>query len=229
MNKYRFNDVGSKIYEFTWNKFCDWYIELTKGRTDENCSKILLKVLTNILQILHPFMPFVTEEIYQHLPLSEKSIMVTNYPKSNKCEIYENEYKLIEETIENITNIRNYRVENNINKNTLCKLETNEEIKDIIIKMLKLNIIEREEGKKIVYTSRLIKIIFYINDENALEQNKKIEEEIEKIKQSIEKREKLLQNENYINKAPKNIVELDRDKLEKERQTLRELLNKIKN
>ncbi len=229
MNKYRFNDAGNKIYEFTWNKFCDWYIELTKGRTDENCKKILLKILTDILQILHPFMPFVTEEIYQHLPLSGKSIMITNYPKTKKCEMFENEYKLIEETIENITNIRNYKVENNINKNTSCKLETKEEIKDITIKMLKLNITERIEGKKIVYTSPLIKITFYINDESALEQNKKIEEEIEKIKQSIEKREKLLQNENYINKAPKNIVELDREKLEKEKQTLQVLLDKIRN
>ena len=226
MDKFRFNDAGIKLYEFIWNKFCDWYIELTKGRMDENCQKILLKTLTNILQMLHPFMPFVTEEIYQSLPLSEESIMVTSYPKFNKNELFDKEYKLIEETIENITNIRNYKVENNVSKLTACKLTTKDEIRSILIKMLKLNISEETTKNTITYSSPIIKIDFYINDNSVNEQNNKIKEEIDRLRQSIEKREKLLQNENYVNKAPKNIVNLDREKLAKEKETLEILLNK---
>lgn len=227
MDKYRFNDAGNKLYEFIWNKFCDWYIELTKGRNDLNCQKILLKILTNILQMLHPFMPFVTEEIYKSLPISEESIMITEYPKYNKKEVFLEEFKLTEETIENITNIRNYKVENNISKETACKLTTKEEIKEILIKMLKLNIDESSTGSAIIYSSSLVKIEFYISDSNKEEQTLKIKDEIEKLKQSIEKREKLLQNENYINKAPKNIVDLDREKLKKEKEELAILLDKI--
>ena len=98
----------------------------------------------------------------------------------------------------------------------------------MLIKMLKLNIDESFTGSTIIYSSPLLKIEFYINENNKEEQTLKIENEIEKLKKSIEKREKLLKNENYINKAPKNIVDLDREKLKKEKEKLSILSSKAK-
>ena len=227
MEKYRFNDVGNALYEFTWVKFCDWFIELSKGKTDENTKIVLFKVLTCILKMLHPFMPFVTEEIYGMLPKHDESIMISEYPQYDKNEIYTNEHKLINEVIENITNIRNYKVENNITKDTKVVVNTNENLKSIFVRLLKLNEIE-EVLNFIEFKSNIISLKFEVNETNLEEQQSKILEQIEKLKLSILKREQLLSNDNYVNKAPQHIVDLDREKLNKEKQELEILTAKLK-
>ena len=81
MEKYEYHNVGNELYSFIWEDFCDWYIELSKANMNDTTKSVLLKVLTSILKMLHPFMPYVTEEIYQMLPIKEaKSIMISKYP-----------------------------------------------------------------------------------------------------------------------------------------------------
>ena len=225
MDKYEFNNVGNTLYKHIWEDFCDNYIELSKNNLESNTTKtVLLEVLTNILKMLHPFMPYVTEEIYQMLPQKEESIVISKYPTYQKEQTYETEEKLIDKIIEDITNIRNLKVVNEITKEAKIKIASN--YKDIYKFALKIKEeqISKEpptDTKAYNYKSKNINITFY---QKGKEINKEmLITEIEKLKQSIEKRTKLLSNENYIKKAPQNIVELDRQKLKEEQEKLQNL------
>lgn len=89
MEHYEFNNVGSQIYSFIWNDFCDNYIEFAKFSIESNTTKsVLYKVLSNILKMLHPFMPYVTDELYNSLPIHEENIILSKYPEYNKDEIF---------------------------------------------------------------------------------------------------------------------------------------------
>ena len=225
MEKYEFNIVGSELYNFIWNDFCDWYIELSKTNMSDTNKSVLLLVLTNILKMLHPFMPFVTEEIYMMLPIKDSnSIMVSSYPIVNEF-IFKEEKEILDKILEDIVAIRNLKANNNITKNAFVNYNIEEKYKDIYVSQLKLDkheYINESELTKYNYKSKYIDINYY--EENKENDSNKIEE-IKKLKQSIERREKLLSNENYVNKAPQNIVELDRKKLEEEKEKLRLLEN----
>ena len=227
MDKYEFNLAGSAIYDFTWNYFCDYYIEMAKYSLEDDSTKsTLCFVLTGILQMLHPFMPFVTEEIYQMLPVKEKdSIMITEYPKYNKKLVFDKESQAVADQIEFIKNFRNVKAENNISKDMKVMFDT-EDDNDLIVKMLKLqdNIVKEPLGIKAykVFSNRVKAQIFFEKIETEAEKQAK-EDQIKQLKESIARREKLLSNENYVNKAPANIVELDRQKLSEEKKKLEEL------
>ncbi len=227
MEKYEFNNAGGALYKHIWEDFCDNFIELSKNSLQENSTKtVLLEVLTNILKMLHPFMPYVTEEIYQKLPLQEESIMISKYPVYDKNKIYTKEEELIDKIIEDITNIRNLKVVNEITKDAQVQIES--KYKDIYTFALKLNETEIQKDENIKaynYKSNIIDITFY---QKGKEINKELLiKEIETLKQSIEKRKKLLSNENYTNKAPKNVVDLDRQKLKEEEKKLKHLETQI--
>lgn len=109
---------ANKIYEFTWNEFCDWYIELAKGRLmgeDEaqkkNVRAVLYTVLESLLKLLHPFMPFLTEEVYQHLPQSEGMLILAGWPQVNTAYQFEEDERRMEGLMEIIRTIRNLRAE----------------------------------------------------------------------------------------------------------------------
>ena len=220
MDKYEFNVVGSELYSFIWDDFCDWYIELSKISMNDTTKSVLCYVLSSILKMLHPFMPFVTEEIYKMLPIKEyESIMLSDYPKVSDSYIKEKEE--LDKIIEDIVSIRNLIQKNNITKSATVKYEINK-YSDIYISQLKLNKYEIKDIESSVnYNSKNINISFY--EEKEID-NSKLEEEINKLKSSIERREKLLSNENYVNKAPANIVEMDRKKLLEEKERLTNLL-----
>ena len=226
MDKYEFNNVGNTLYKYIWEDFCDNYIELSKNNLEKNTTKtVLLEVLTNIIKMLHPFMPYVTEEIYQMLPVKDQeSIVISKYPTYNKDQIYETEEKLIDKLIEDITSIRNLKVVNEITKDAKIKINSNyEELYKFALKIKDDQITKEQptDTKKYNYKSANIEITFY---QKGKEINKELLiSEIEKIKQSIEKRTKLLSNENYVKKAPQNIVELDRQKLKEEQENIIEL------
>ena len=228
MDKYEFNLAGSEIYDFTWNYFCDYYIEMAKySLDDEKTKSTLCYVLMGILKVLHPFMPFVTEEIYGMLPIKdEESIMISEYPKYTKKYIFEIEENAVDDQIEFIKNFRNIKAENNITKEMKVLFDT-EDDNDLIVKMLKLqkeHIIKKPLGIKAykVFSNRVKAQIFFEKIET--EADKKIKEtQIKLLEASISRREKLLSNENYVNKAPANIVENDRKKLEEEKKKLEEL------
>ncbi|MDD3995328.1 MAG: valine--tRNA ligase, partial [Bacilli bacterium] len=212
MDKYDFQNVGSELYEFIWNDFCDWYIELSKVHLN---SKVLKYILFSILKMLHPFMPFVTEDIYMNF--ENKSIMLEEYPKYDKELNYKNEYKLIEDLKEYIIKVRNIKLEYNITKDALIEYTCKDEfVSKILNKLLKLDDYfkyndENMNKISIISDNKDITINYYIN-ENIIDDTKEIEE----LKLSIERRKKLLSNEGYVNKAPKNIVEEERLKLEEE-------------
>ena len=228
MDKYQFNNAASAIYEFSWNYFCDYYIEMAKYTIDnERTKSVLCYILTNILKMLHPFMPYVTEEIYGMLPVKDaESIMISSYPKHNKKYVFELEEQVVDDEIEFIKNFRNIKAENNITKDMKVMFDTTDN-NDLIVKMLKLdsNLVDRPLGIKSykVFSKKIKATIFFEKQETEADKLLK-ESQIKILEASIHRREKLLSNENYINKAPKNIVELDRKKLEEEKKKLNELL-----
>ena len=227
MDKYQFNNVGSAIYDFTWNYFCDYYIEMAKYSIDDITTKsVLCSVLTGILKVLHPFMPYVTEEIYQMLPVKDsESIMISDYPKYKSEYVFELDSKVVDDQVEFIKNFRNVKAENNITKDMKVMFDT-EDDNELIVKMLKLqdNLVNKPLGMKAyrVFSERVKAQIFFERIET--EADKAIKEaNIKTLTESIARREKLLSNENYVNKAPANIVEMDRKKLQEEKQKLEEL------
>ena len=224
MNNYNFHNAGNQIYDFTWTKFCDWYIELSKNDMNENTKIVLLDILTTILKLLHPFMPYVTEEIYGKLPIKEtKSIMISSYPKYNKEEIYEKESTKIEKAINDITSIRTLKLNNNIKKDAKVKINCLKELYKVYSSALKIkdeNIVtEKQDLTNVNYKSNMIDITYYFKAEEIDETQK--QKEIEMLKKSIERREKLLSNEGYINKAPKQIVDSEKEKLKEEKEKLK--------
>lgn len=231
MDKYEFHNVGNELYSFIWEDFCDWYIELTKANMTETTKTVLLDTLTDILKLLHPFMPYVTEEIYQKLPIKEsESIMISTYPSVNKKDIYKEETEELESVLEDIVAIRNLKASNKITKEALVNFECKkEELIKIFASQLKIgekNLTSDDPDNMVTcnYKSSNINITYFFEQEHI--DTKVLEEEINKLKQSIERREKLLSNANYVNKAPSNIVELDRKKLKEEKEKLQLLLEK---
>ena len=227
MDKYELNLAGSTIYEFTWNYFCDNYIEMAKYSLDDEATKsTLCYVLTGILKMLHPFMPFVTEEIYQMLPIHDESIMISDYPEYNKSFVFEEEENIVDDQIEFIKSFRNTKKENNITKDMKVMFDTTDD-NNLIVKMLKLedHLVEKPLGINAykVFSNRVKAQIFFEKIETEADKANKLEQ-IKQLEASISRREKLLSNENYLNKAPKNIVDLDKQKLEEEKKKLEELL-----
>ena len=229
MEKYEFNNAGATLYDFIWSDFCDSYIEMCKFSLNETSTKsTLCYVITSIIKMMHPFMPFITEEIYSMLPIkNHESIMISDYPVVNKEFNFEKEEQLIEDTIGFIKTFRNIKQENNITKDLKVKLNNTEDY-SLIKNMLKLNenIIENKMDiteYKVSY-GRFSASIYYekeITEEDILQKEK----QIETLKQNILKRENLLSNENFVNKAPEKLVNEERTKLDSDKKML-ELLTK---
>ena len=224
MEKYEFNVVGTELYNFIWNDFCDWYIELSKFNMNDTTKSVLLTVLTDILKLIHPFMPYVTEEIYSMLPIKEvESIMINTYP------VYHKEYQFdtdLDETIEIIKSIRKIKLENNINKEfALVLKDINNE--DIIKNVLKPMDLELANLKQIIVNKNIN--LYYDGSLNEQQEKENLTKEKEKLEASIIRREKLLANENYTSKAPANIVENEKKQLLKEKEDLKIVITKLSN
>ena len=228
MDKYEFNNVGTALYDFIWDDFCDSYIEMAKFSSQEvNTKSTLYFVLRNILKLMHPFMPYVTDEIYNTLPFQDaENIMISPYPVYDKKLVFKDESALIENTISFIKKFRNIKAENNMDKSFKVKI-ANKEDYSLIIKMLKIaeNITEDELNIKsyIVEDGKFKAVIYYEKQET--EEDKVLKEkQIESLKQSIVRRQKLLANENYVKKAPASLVEEEKTKLAAEEKQLANLL-----
>ena len=235
MDKYDFNIVGNTLYSFIWNDFCDKYIELSKFNQNNTTKSVLLKVLTDILKMMHPFMPFVTEEIYSMLPIKEsESIMISSYPVYDKKEIYKEETENIDNILEFITAFRNKKAELNVGADfQVISYIQNKENESLIFNMLKLNDKICDENKEInseIVEYNGIRInILYDNSKNLEEEKENLQKEKENLLNSISRREKLLSNVNYVNKAPANIVEAERNNLQKEKDQLKIVESKLFN
>ncbi len=229
MDRYEFNLFGLETYNFIYDDFCSNYIEFAKFNLDKNSTKsTLLFVLTGILKMLHPFMPFVTEEIYSMLPVKEsESIMISSYPIYEEKYIFEKEYELTEKSISFIRKFRNICTENTIPKTAPVMINNSSDY-NLIIKVLRLQdrlINEKENINSYdVNEYNYSMSIFYQKEENL----ELIKKEMDTLRSNIERREKLLSNPGYVNKAPENLVATERDKLEIEKNKLKELEEKYK-
>ena len=227
MEQYDFNNVGTEIYSFVWNDFCDNYIEFAKfSLNDVTTKSVLCYVLSCILKMLHPFMPYVTDELYSNLPMHEENIILSEYPKYNKAEVFNKEYEEFNNIIEFIKVFRNVKLENKIGKDFGIKIN-NEEDYSLIMKLLRINLDKHNEIKgtkySVIYKNYNLDIYYEkeVTEEDLLLLNKQISE----LESSIERRKKLLNNENYVAKAPKELVEKERLTLKAEEEKLAKLKN----
>ena len=233
MDKYDFNIVGNTLYNFIWSDFCDKYIELSKFNQNNTTKSVLLKVLTSIIKMLHPFMPYVTEEIYQMLPIKDsESIMISTYPKYEKEYVFNKEEKDIDNILEFITLFRNKKLELNIGSDfkVINNIKNNDNL-DLILNSLKIKDKLTDENTsntvKVEYNNLSLEIV-YDNTKNLEEERTRLEQELTRLTNSIERRKKLLSNENYTSKAPINIVNKEKEDLSKELEQLEIIKNKLK-
>ena len=222
MESYEFNNAGGELYNFIWSDFCDSYIEMSKFSLDSVSTKsTLCYVISAILKMLHPFMPYVTDEIYSMLPIRDaENIMVSSYPLVNEEFNFDNEEKETEEIIGFIAAFRNVKQENVISKDAKVMVNFDN---SLINKMLKLdgNLVNDKLSIKEYKVSygKLEALIYYekeVTEEDILAKEK----QIESLKASILKREKLLSNAGFVSKAPEQLVSDEKRKLEEEKKLL---------
>ena len=222
MESYEFNNAGGELYNFIWSDFCDSYIEMSKFSLDSVSTKsTLCYVISAILKMLHPFMPYVTDEIYSMLPIRDaENIMVSSYPLVNEEFNFDSEEKETEEMIGFIAAFRNVKQENAISKDAKVMVNFDN---SLINKMLKLdgNLVNDKLSIKEYKVSygKLEALIYYekeVTEEDILAKEK----QIESLKASILKREKLLSNAGFVSKAPEQLVNDEKRKLEEEKKLL---------
>jgi len=249
MENYEIGVATQKIYDFIWNEFCDWYIEIVKTRlydkedkTRSEAQYTLNKVLKEALKLLHPIMPFVTEEIYLKLYDINESIMISEWPKYSEDLNFETQEKQIEKLKEIIVGIRNLRTKLNVHPSKKSKLIfVTTEYKDIIEKseefMKKLgfgneiiiqNTKENIDKNAMSVLSDGIEVYMPFNELVDIEAEKaRLETEKEKVKAEIERAEKMLSNQGFISKAPQDKIEAEKEKLEKYKKMLETLNERI--
>ena len=220
MDKYEFHNAFNTLYSFIWDDYCSSYIEISKIYLNDTSKSVLLNILIGIIKMLHPVIPFVTEEIYQNLPFKEsKSIMESSYPVYNKKEVYD----ILETTeiLNDITSLRNFKAENNIINSDAVKIEYlfDEKLYDGLIKFK--NKVDNIEDS-IKYESKYAILYFEVKNKVSEED---IQKEIEELEKSINKRKNLLSNENFVKRAPENIVANEKQKLIEEEEKLSKLKN----
>lgn len=222
MESYEFNNAGGELYNFIWSDFCDSYIEMSKFSLDSVSTKsTLCYVISAILKMLHPFMPYVTDEIYSMLPIRDaENIMVSSYPLVNEEFNFDNEEKETEEIIGFIAAFRNVKQENAISKDAKVMVNFDN---SLINKMLKLDgnlVNDKLSIKEYKVSYGKLKAVIYYEKEVTEEDILAKEKQIESLKASILKRENLLSNVGFVSKAPVQLVNDEKRKLEEEKKLL---------
>ncbi|MEI0524631.1 valine--tRNA ligase [Brachyspira murdochii] len=238
LKEYRFDEASQTIYKFYWNEFCDWYIEISKFDLKDESKKektiaVLLYVLEESMAMIHPFMPFITEEIYSNLPkhnIDSKALMIREYPKANSKYIYEDiekDFNLIQDIVSGIRNARssfnlppNKKLDVTIRYTSDYFKNTSESYKDIISSLSlteSLNIVsskdtQRNKGAFVkVFEGGEINVnLVGIIDLEA--EKKRLEKEASKYKKDLEAVNKKLSNENFINRAKQEAIDTENRK-----------------
>ena len=225
MDKFELNNAGAEIYNFIYDDFCDNYIEFAKFNMEcDTTKKVLVKVLKGILKMLHPFMPYVTDEIYRLIPGVTRNIMISDYPKYNKKEIFKEDAIKVGQMIEFIKIYRKTYQENHMNKSIQIKFNNYNDY-DLIKRILKIENITDEALDITAYPVHFGEYDVTIYFESLVTEEDKalLQKEIESLKASIVKRKGLLANQNFVNRAPSNLVEQEREKLKQEEEKLHKL------
>lgn len=236
LNKYEIGLGAQRIYDFTWDEYCDWYIEMVKSRLygeDESSKKVaqavLLHVLKDILKILHPFMPYITEEIWQHLPSNQEALIITKWPKYKEDMSYEGSVRSIEYIKTAIKAIRNARAEMDIipsRKSKQIFVTKDDEVKEYVLngKRYLMNLASAEEieirDNKVDLGDDNISVILnkcevflplkdLIDFEKELE---RLEKEKVKLEGEIKRVKGKLSNEGFVSKAPEKVIAEEKEK-----------------
>jgi len=253
MERFELGIALQKIYEFIWDEFCDWYIELVKPKLyDKQNPKrkealyVLKYTLTNAMKLLHPFMPFISEEIYQSLADTEESIMISSWPVADASNDYTEYAKDMDVIMDSIKSIRNKRSELNIEvkmKSNIFFVSDDEHIRNTIqqgeqyfIKLASAKSISVFEDELKIPTNSISIIlpgfkIFMPFKElvNIDEEITRLEKEYEKAIAEMQRAKSKLENEAFVSKAPVNLVDSEKQKYKKFEDLSHEIKQSLEN
>ena len=245
MDKYELGVAAQKVYDFIWDSYCDWYIELTKSRLqgeDEDskvrAQQVLCYVLTQILKLLHPFMPFITEEIWQALPHEGDFLMLQQWPEYREDLAFAEEEKALELVMDAIRAIRTRRAEMNVPPSKKAQLTVATAQQDVFaagIPFLKrlgyasdVTIVPADQAPdaagQVVIVTHVAQLFIPLGELVDLAKEKaRIEKELKKNADELAKLNAKLSNPGFVNKAPANVVEAEKERAAK----LAELVAKL--
>ncbi|NLY45081.1 MAG: valine--tRNA ligase [Tissierella sp.] len=239
LDKYEIGLAAQRIYDFVWDDYCDWYIEMVKSRlygddtnSKELAQRVLLYVLKDINRLLHPFMPFITEEIWQHLPNNDGPLILSQWPLYNDRHKFSQAEKIIEYVKTSIKAIRNARAEMNIapsKKSNIIFVVESEEIKDLIVngKRYFLNLASAEDvsisDSKEGFGEDYISVVLekseaFLPLKDLIDYDKEIErleKEKEKLEGELKRVKGKLSNEGFVSKAPEAVINGEKEKMAK--------------
>ncbi len=246
IKEYRFSDAENRIYDFFWKNFCDWYLEIIKNKfSDPTIQKILTFILEQSIRLMHPFLPFVTEEIWLHLKVREGALAIQRWPELKKKLINPQIENQMDTIIEIITIIRNLKVRWNIkpqqdidcffsspSKEQLALLNTNQEVLKFLLKIK--NIHFGNQQKMIENSAQgmvgTIKFFFPLGEIiDIRRERERILKEIEEHKKAYQGIFQRLKDQAFIKKAPLEIIEKDKSRLVNLDLKIKELEEAIKN
>ena len=248
INNYELGVALQEIYTFTWDTFCDWYIEMAKSRIFEGgaealtAKRTLVYVLTGILKLLHPYMPFITEEIYQALPHTTESIMISDYPTYREDMVFEAEEDDVNKIISTITAVRQRRAEMNVPPSKKAKMfvitnyeNTFKNTEKILLKLASASEVvitdSYDADDAVMIATEAGSIYIPLSEVIDFEKERaRLNAEMQKNDGEIERIETKLSNEGFVAKAPEKVIEGERQKLKKYlevRASLAEALKKL--
>ncbi len=233
MDSYELGVAAGKIYDFIWDSYCDWYIELTKPRLNgedeaakESAQRVLLYVLTEILKLLHPFMPFITEEIWQALPHEGEALMIAEYPGFRQELCFPEDEVNFEMVMEAIKAVRARRAEMNVppsRKSHLIivtgKAKAFTEGEKFICKLAYASGIQvtdqlpgSTDGMVSVITDNARMFMPMAELVDLEKERARMEKELANAKKQLDGQNAKLANENFVSRAPEHVVNLEREK-----------------
>ncbi|MFA6729889.1 MAG: valine--tRNA ligase [Eubacteriales bacterium] len=248
LEKFELGIAVSKIYDFIWDIFCDWYIELVKPRLAEKdtpravaAKSVLIYVLTGSLKLLHPFMPFITEVIFKSLPQSGDSVMVSPYPGFDENLVFEEDEEKMNDIIDMIRAVRNCRALRSVppKKKTRLYIKTQKRetfrFADVYFNTLasssSVEFIEDEKNLPPFVQAITSAAVIYIplgDMVDAEAEKARLQSELKKAESDICSTRKKLDNGEFISKAPPRVVEAEREKLNKQISLRESILEALK-
>ncbi len=246
LEKFELGIAVQKIYDFIWDCFCDWYIELAKirlnkgGAESKRVRSMLLYVLTESIKLLHPFMPFITEELFQTIPHEGEALMVASWPKYNARRRYEKESEEMNRIMAAIKAIRTRRSWMDVPPSKKARVyietsyaETFEHGADFIIRLASASEVEIGESFSIDGAVAIVsdgaKILIPLDELVDKEKElARLAKELEKVEKDITVVSAKLSNENFVSKAPAAVIDAERTKLEKAKERRDIILDSMK-
>ena len=252
MEKFELGVAAQKVYDFIWDSYCDWYIELTKARLQgedqeakTNAQKVLCYVLTETLKLLHPFMPYITEEIWQALPHEGDFLMLQKWPEHHVSLDFPEEEKAMELIMDAIRGIRTRRAEMNVPPSKKAHLTVATLERDVFtagIPFLKrlasasdVEVVPFIEGQaeqegKVTIVTHAAQISIPLGELVDLEKEKaRVQKELDKNKKLLTGLQGKLSNPGFVSKAPANVVEAERERAAKLTALIEKLESQLKN